>query len=329
MRDEAGSVGLADILAARDRIADIAVHTPTVPSRALAVGTPAGSAGVTLLKLENQQPTGAFKIRGAANAIRRRIERDDPAGVTTASTGNHARAVSYVGRRHHLDVHAFVSRDVPPARISLLSHEGANVDSTSHDQAEALVRARQYADEHGYAFISPFDDPDVISGQGTVGLELVEDLPDLDLIVVPVSGGGLAAGVGVAVKALRPATRVVGVCGERTPAMRMSLDAGHPVTVPEVDTVADSLRGDLGPDNVYTFALVRDYLDDVVIVPEQAIIDAMRLLERHDGLRAEGAAATAVAYLRQISPRRAGTVAAAIITGGEPGQSSPNTRKVP
>jgi threonine dehydratase len=311
MRD---AVGLADILAARDRIDGLAARTPAVPSRALA-----GGAGTTLLKLENQQPCGSFKIRGAANAIRQHIERDAPAGVTTASTGNHARAVSYVGRRHHLDVHAFVSRDVSPARVSLLSREGAAVDATSRDQAEAIERARQYAAEHGYAFIPPFDDPAVISGQGTIGLELLDDTPGLDLVVVPVSGGGLAAGVGVAVKALRPATRVVGVCGERTPAMRASLDAGHPVTVPEVDTVADSLRGDLGPDNQYTFGLVRDYLDDVVVVPEQAIVDAMRLLERHDELRAEGAAAAAAAYLQQISPGEAGTVAAAVITGGEPG----------
>ena len=305
------AVGLADILAARDRIAGIAVRTPAVPSRSLA-----GSAGTTLLKLENQQPSGSFKIRGAANAIRQHIERDDPAGVTTASTGNHARAVSYVGRRHNLDVHAFVSRDVSPARVSLLSRAGATVDTTSHDQAEAILRARQHAAEHGYAFIPPFDDPAVISGQGTVGLELLEDTPSLDLVVVPVSGGGLAAGVGVAVKSLRPATRVVGVCGERTPAMRASLDAGHPVTVPEVDTVADSLRGDLGPDNRYTFGLVREYLDDVVVVPEQAIIDAMRRLERRDKLRAEGAAAAAAAYLHQLSPGEAGTVAAAVITGG-------------
>jgi threonine dehydratase len=310
------AVGLADILAARDRIAGIAVRTPEVTSRALA-----GSAGTTLLKLENQQPSGSFKIRGAANAIRQHIERDDPAGVTTASTGNHARAVSYVGRHHNLDVHAFVSRDVSPARVSLLSREGATVDATSRDQAEAIMRASQYAAEHGYAFIPPFDDPAVISGQGTIGLELLEDTPGLDLVVVPVSGGGLAAGVGVAVKALRPATRVVGVCGERTPAMRAALDAGHPMTVPEVDTVADSLRGDLGPDNRYTFGLVRDYLDDVVVVPEQAIIDAMRLLERHDGLRAEGAAAAAVAYLHQFCSGEAGTVAAAVITGGEPGPS--------
>lgn len=310
------AVELADVLAARDRIAGIAVRTPAVRSRALA-----GSAGTTLLKLEIQQPSGSFKIRGAANAIRQHIERDDPAGVTTASTGNHARAVSYVGRRHNLDVHAFVSRDVSPARVSLLSREGATVHTTSRDQAEAILRARQYAAEHGYAFIPPFDDPAVISGQGTVGLELLEDTPSLDLVVVPVSGGGLAAGVGVAIKALRPATRVVGVCGERTPAMRASLDAGHPVTVPEVETVADSLRGDLGPDNRYTFGLVRDYLDDVVVVPEQAIIDAMRRLERRDELRAEGAAAAAAAYLHQLSPGEAGTVAAAVITGGGPGSA--------
>jgi threonine dehydratase len=320
MRQAAGGIGLSSILAARDRIAGIAVHTPVLPSHALADGT-----CTTLLKLENWQPTGSFKIRGAANAIRQHIERGGLAGVTTASTGNHARAVGYVGRRHHLDVRAFVSRDVSPARVGLLRREGVTVDTTSRDQAEALNRARQYAAGHGYVFIPPFDDPAVISGQGTVGLELLEDTPGLDLVVVPVSGGGLAAGVGVAVKALHPATRVVGVCGERTPAMRASLDAGHPVTVPEVDTVADSLRGDLGPDNRYTFGLVREHVDDVVIVSEQAIMDTMRLLQQHDRLRVEGAAAAAAAYLRQVPPGRAGAVAAAVITGGDPGPARLST----
>jgi threonine dehydratase len=320
MRQAAGNIGLADILAARDRIAGIVVRTPVVPGH-----TFAGSARTTLLKLENRQPAGSFKIRGAANAIRHYLERGAPAGVVTASTGNHARAVGYVGRRHHLDVRAFVSRDVPPARVGLLRREGVTVDTTGRDQAEALNRARQYAAEHGYVFIPPFDDPAVISGQGTVGLELLEDAPGLDLVAVPVSGGGLAAGVGVAVKALHPATRVVGVCGERTPAMRASLDAGHPVTVPEEDTVADSLRGDLGPDNRYTFGLVREHLDEVVIVSEQAIIDTMRLLEQHDQLRVEGAAAAAAAYLRQLPPGPAGTVVAAVITGGDPGPAGLST----
>ncbi|MQA08157.1 MAG: pyridoxal-phosphate dependent enzyme [Pseudonocardiaceae bacterium] len=234
--------GFNSITAARARIDEFITRTPLLRSAPLSSAIGAD----VHLKLENRQPTGSFKVRGAANAIRSMLEHGPLPGVTTASTGNHARAVSHLARWHGMMVLVYVSRDTSRHRITALEGAGAVVERTSRDQTEAIERAREAATTHGYGFIPPFDDPAVISGQGTVALELVEALPHLDTVVVPVSGGGLAAGVGLAVSALRPPARVRGVCAERAPAMKASLDAGHPVTVPERETVAESLRGDLG-----------------------------------------------------------------------------------
>lgn len=290
------AITLADIHAARRRIAGVAARTPLIPSPALS-----RVAGAQVyLKLENLQPTGAFKIRGAANKIARLVEESGTAGpvagVTTFSTGNHGRAVAHVARRFGVRAVICVSRGVPAVKLQAIRDLGAAIDvSPTQDEAEA--RCRRLAEEQGLVLVHPFDDLDVIAGQGTIGLELLEDLPEVDAIVMPLSGGGLLSGVAVALKALRPGVRVIGVSMERAPVMYHSLRAGRPVTLPEEPTLADSLVGGIGLDNRYTFRLVRELADGVVLVSEEAIARAMAFMLREHGLLIEGGAATAVAAL--------------------------------
>lgn len=311
MKQRSGDIDLASIFAARERIAAIIMRTPLLCSASLSSIVN----GEVYLKLENEQLTGSFKIRGAANAIRSHIHHGGIRGVTTASTGNHARAVAYIGRQYQLAVRAYMSRDVSRDRIASLRAEGATVNNAARDQNEAIQRAYDYATEHQYAFIPPFDDPAVISGQGTLGLELIEALPTLDTVVIPISGGGLASGIALAIKNLRATTRVIGVCAENAPAMNASLEAGYPVTVPERNTVAESLRGDLGPDNHHTFRLVRQYVDEIALVSEDDIINAQRRLRNDHQLDVEGAAAAATAYLETNATALVNLTSVVLITG--------------
>lgn len=268
-----------------------------------------------MLKLETTQPTGSFKVRGAANAVIRQREEGSITGVVTASTGNHGRAVAYVARTLGLDAIVCLSNNVPRDRIDSIRAEGARVATVEGDQTAAIRRGRQLAEDSGHLFVTPFDDPDVISGQGMIGLELHEQIPDLDTVLVPVSGGGLAAGVGLAIKSLAPQARVIGVSADRTPTMARSLAAGQPVATQEVPTIAGSLMGDLGPDNRYSFRLVQQFVDDVVLIQEDEIRDAMRWALRNERLVIEGAAAVVVAYILGRPAREHGQTTAAIITG--------------
>lgn len=282
------SVDLADILAARRAIAGIAARTPMVPS--LAVD------GDLLLKLETAQPIGAFKLRGALNAVA--AVPDGAPGVTCCSTGNHGRGVAFAARAAGLRAVICMSELVPQAKVEGILALGAEVRIAGRSQDEAHAESRRLAREEGLIEISPFDDPLVIAGQGTIGLEMLEDRPDLAAILVPLSGGGLAAGVALAAKAIKPSIRVVGVTMERGAAMFASIRAGHPVEVEEVASLADSLGGGIGLDNRLTFALCRDLLDDCVLVTEQEIYDAMQALYFEDRMVAEGASVVGIAAMR-------------------------------
>ena len=198
-------LALADILAARRAIAAAAIRTPLIPSPHLSEAT----GTEVLLKLESFQATGAFKLRGALNAVAR-LPPDTP-GVTCCSTGNHGRAVAFAARARGFRAVVCMSRLVPEAKVAAIRALGAEARITGRSQDEAGLESRRLAAEEGLAEIPPFDDPYVIAGQGTVGLELMEDRPDLAAVLVPLSGGGLAAGVALAVKAASPATKVIGV----------------------------------------------------------------------------------------------------------------------
>jgi threonine dehydratase len=299
------------VRAAARRISHVTNRTPVRVSNQLSTihGAP------VMLKLETTQPTGSFKVRGAANAVIRQREVGTITGVVAASTGNHGRAVAYIARTLGLDAIVCLSNKVPQDRIDSIRVEGARVAIVEGDQTAAIRRGRQLAEERGYPFVTPFDDPDVISGQGTIGLELYEQIPDLDMVLVPISGGGLAAGVGLTIKSLAPKARVIAVSAERTPTMARSLAAGQPVATEEIATIAGSLMGDLGPDNRYSFRIVQEFVDDVVLIQEDEIRDAMRWALRNERLVIEGAAAVVVAYILGHPAKDHGQTTAAIITG--------------
>ena len=298
---------LSRIRQAADRIAGIADATPLVPSAL------SDAIGQDLwLKLECMQPIGAFKLRGALSAISALPE--DTPGVTCCSTGNHGRGVAYAARSRGIRAVICMSRLAPEVKVAGVRALGAEVRIVGASQDEAQAEAERLSREEGLIDISPFDDPDVVAGQGTIGLELVDKRPDLSTILVPLSGGGLAGGVAFAAKALNPAVRVIGITMERGAAMHASLLAGHPVEVREVPSLADSLGGGIGLGNRLSYPLCRDYLDEPILVTEAEIYRAMQTLYFEDRIVCEGASAVGVAALQSGKVRADGPVAT-IITG--------------
>lgn len=286
-------VSADDVQAARRRIDDLVLRTPVVPSPGLRRRT-----GVDVgLKLESLQPTGSFKIRGAASRLRALDTATARRGVVTASTGNHGRALAHVAAELGIPATVCLSERVPPGKVAALEELGCQVSIGGASQTDALATAARLVAEEGLTLVHPFDDRDVIAGQGTIGLEIAEQHPDTTTVLVPLSGGGLLAGVAVAVKALRPEVRVVGVSMASGAVMAASLADGRPVELEEEATLADSLQGGIGTENRYTFALVRDLVDDVVLVGEQDIWDAMRFALDHHRIILEGAAAVGIAAL--------------------------------
>lgn len=305
-------VTLEAIEAAHARIAGDVLRSPLVPCFPL--GRDSGAAEVGL-KLELLQATGAFKLRGATNAVLALSEAERERGVVCCSTGNHGRAVAYAASRQGVRATVCLSRLVPENKVAAIRELGADVKIVGRSQDEADVEARRLVEEAGMIMIPPFDHPDVVAGQGTIGLEVVADMPEVDTVVVPLSGGGLIAGVAAAVKAKRPAVRVVGVTMERGAAMAESLAAGRPVEVEEVPSLADSLGGGIGLDNRVTFAMVRDLVDETILIDERRIAAGMRYLYREQQLVAEGGAAVGAAVLQDGTLRAAGERVCVLVTG--------------
>jgi threonine dehydratase len=302
-------LSLADVFAARRRIAGTAVATPLVPSPHLS----ALAEQEFLLKLEICQPTGAFKLRGAANAVLSLP--DGVAGVTCCSTGNHGRGVAWAARARGLRAVICMSTLVPEVKVEGIRALGAEARIVGRSQDDAQEEAVRLVAEEGLTEISPFDDPLVIAGQATIGLELLEARPDLEALVVPLSGGGLAGGIALAAKAIKPGIRVIGVSMDRGAAMHASLRAGHPVEVEEVPSLADSLGGGIGLSNRLSFPLCRDLLDDVVLVSEAEIYRALQTVYFEDRIVCEGACVVGVAALQAGRlPRLRGPVAT-VVTG--------------
>ncbi|MCV2869060.1 hydroxyectoine utilization dehydratase EutB [Defluviimonas sp. WL0002] len=280
---------LADILAARRVIRGVADATPFVPSPFMT-----RAAGQEfLLKLENMQPIGAFKLRGAVNAVM--ALPDTVGGVTCCSTGNHGRGVAFAAARRGMKAVICMSKLVPQAKVDGIRALGADVRIVGTTQDEAMYESQRLCEAEGLVEISPFDDPKVIAGQGTIGFEMLEARPDLATLLVPLSGGGLAAGVSVAAKSINPGIRVIGITMDRGAAMHASISAGHPVEVPEYASLADSLGGGIGLENRLSFPLCRDNLDDVVLVTEEEIRHAMQVLYYEDRIVAEGASSVGLA----------------------------------
>lgn len=296
---------------AQVRIQDFVLHTPLFRDQALGslIGSP------VWLKCEQFQPMGAFKLRGAANALLKAPPADRARGAVTYSTGNHGLAVAYMCRTLGVPAVVCVSSRVPDRKISALRALGAQIVVDGEGQDDALKNAKRIAQEDKRLLIEPFDDPAVIAGQGTIGLEILGQLPDVQTVLIPLSGGGLAAGVAAIIKSRQPSCQIVGVSMNGAAVMYESLKQGHPVQMPEVSTLADSLQGGIGLDNQYTFAMVQHWLDDVCLVSETQILEAMGYLAVRQGLLVEGAAAVPVAYLLHHAMGRPLGPTVAILTG--------------
>ncbi len=305
-------VTLRDIYLARRRIAAFARRTPLLPSPALSALT-----GCSVrLKLENRQETGSFKVRGAANRILSLGPEERARGVVAVSSGNHGRAVAYVALRLGIPAVICLSRNVPMVKVEAIRALGAQLEIVGDSYDEAEDHAARLQRERGPAWVDPFDHPDVIAGQGTIGLELLEDWPEVDTALVPLSGGGLSGGIAVALKAADPAIRVLGVSMERGPVMYASLRAGRPLALPEEPTLADALAGGIGRQNRYTFRLVQALLDDVLLVSEEEIAAAMEWARAEHGLVVEGGGAVGLAALLSGRAAGPGQNLAVILSGG-------------
>jgi len=250
------------------------------------------------LKLECLQPTGSFKIRGAAAKIAGIPADQRHRGVITASTGNHGRAVAHVARELGIPATICLSENVPPGKVAPLEQLGCSLDIDGASQDVAFDRAiAAAANPDGPILVHSILDPLVLAGQGTCGLEIAEQEPATALVLVPLSGGGLIAGVSVAIRSLLPNARVIGLSMDRGAVMHASIAAGHPVQLPEVETLADSLQGGIGLDNDTSFPIVQELVEDIVLITEDEIETGMRHALREHRLILEGAGAVGIGAL--------------------------------
>lgn len=278
----------------RDGVARFADRTPIHRSDGLSER----SGGEIGLKLESIQPTGSFKIRGAAAKLTSLPSDILDRGVITASTGNHGRAVAYVARSMGTTATICLSDNVPVGKVESLRSLGCDVDIGGSSQDAAFERATAIsARPDGPTLVHSILDTTVLAGQGTCGLEIAEQAPDTRLVVVPVSGGGLIAGVATGVRSLLPDARVVGVSMDRGAVMHASIAAGHPVQLPEVASLADSLQGGIGLDNTTTFPVIQELVDSIVLVTEVEIAAGMAYALHEHRLVLEGAGAVGIAAI--------------------------------
>jgi threonine dehydratase len=303
---------LAHVLAARQRIAPYVRRTPLVHSPWLSSTT-----GLSVwLKLESMQITNSFKARGAFNVAVAGLERgtgdpDRSRLLVTASAGNHGRALAYAAERLGLRLVVFTPKDAPRAKLDPIAGHGADLraEGRSYEDAERL--AKEFATAERVTYISPYSHPDVIAGAATIALEILEDRPEVEAIVVPVGGGGLVSGVALVAKAVSDRVEVIGVETEASPAFTRSLPFGRPIEVEVKPSIADGLAGNMDPETI-TFDYVKQLVDRIVLVPETAIEDSIRGLATFEHLIAEGAGAAAVAALSSGLRLRATNVAVVV-----------------
>ncbi|MGA3090813.1 MAG: threonine/serine dehydratase [Terriglobales bacterium] len=305
-------VSLDDIRAARALLKGIAVHTP------LLEWTGAAEARKLFLKLENLQPIGAFKLRGAYNKVASLSDDERRRGVISYSSGNHAQGVAYAARALRVRVIVVMPENAPKNKLAATAALGAEIVIVGPGSEERRLRAEQLAGEHGYVVVPPYNDEKIIAGQGTVGLEILEDLPRVETVLVPVGGGGLISGVAAAIKLSDRAVQVVGVEPELAADAQASLRAGHIVSFPArqvSQTLADGLRTQsVGAVN---FEHIRTYVDDIVSVSESEIRETMRILSTNAKTVAEPSGAVApAAFLFHADQLPATSVNVAVISGG-------------
>ena len=276
--------------------------------------------GGVFLKLENLQVTGSFKVRGAANRILTLSREERGRGVVACSSGNHGRAVAHIAGIQGIPAAICVPSWVDPVKKQGMETAGARVLLAGETYDEAEVRALALAEEEGRVFVQPFDDPWIAAGQGTLGLELLEQVPELHTVLVPLSGGGLAGGIAYAIKEQRPEARIVGVSASRARVMYESVKVGKPVPMEEEETLAEALSGGIGLTNRFTLPLIRELVDEHVLVEESEIGAAMRYAASALQLLLEGGGAVALAAVLSgkcdLSGERGTEGVAVVLSGG-------------
>ena len=304
------TIALADILAARRTIRPYVRRTPLTPSPFLS----RASGGRVFLKLECWQQTGSFKERGALNRLAALTAEERARGIVTASAGNHGLGVAYAGQVLGLPpATIFVPENAPAAKIDRLATFDCQIRRAGADYDAAHAAAVAFAQERGALYLSAYDDPLVIAGQGTVGLEILEDRPQVDVLLVPVGGGGLIAGVAIAAKTIRPAVRLIGVQPEASPAAYLSLRDGRPYeTYPAGPTLCDGLAGGFGR---LPFQVAGALIDEILVVPEADVRRAVGWLAAQEQLIVEGAGAIAIAPLLNGMLDAKGQTVAALLSG--------------
>ena len=305
-----GLVGLTEIESAARRLAGVAVQTPLIPADAISAAVDAN----VRLKCESVQRAGSFKIRGAFNFVSQLSDDQVAGGIITYSSGNHAQAVALAGKLRELRVVVVMPTDAPKVKRDGAERLGAEVVFEGTTSVERKGRAEQIAERDGLVIVPPFDHRHIIAGQGTVGLEIARDWPDVDLVLAPIGGGGLASGVAAAVKRMLPSTKVIGVEPEGAASMRAALDNGSPQLLGEVDTIADGLKPVIAGE--LTFEHARDLLDDVVTVDDESIERATRMLVADQKLVVEYSGAATTAALLSHAVEAEGRRVAAVVSGG-------------
>ena len=302
-----------DIYEARRRLGTRLPNTPLLPSPWLS----SIADGNVSLKIESVNLTNSFKIRGALNAALRLSEGiDTPAPtIVTASAGNHGRAIALAAEELGLTCVVFTPINAPEAKKNAIRRHGAILHADCADYDVAEQQAREFAQQDGGLYISPYNNADVIAGAGTIGIEIVEAMPDVDVVVIPLGGGGLASGMGLAIKAASPATTIVGVEVEASTPFTLSLEAGRIVEITPRASLADGLVGNLEPGSM-TFGLVKQVVDRIVTVSEDDLVRAMKGLATEERLIVEGAGAAAVASIIAGKAFTSGERVVAMVTGG-------------
>jgi threonine dehydratase len=305
---------LADVNAARARLHGIALHTPLEGSPELAEAT--GAAEVRL-KREELQPTGAFKTRGAHNKVGILVEGRPEAALVTASSGNHGIAVATAAMRHDMRLTVLVGKSVSAAkleRLRALETRRITVELFGNDTDDAEAEARRRDDAGHAIYVPPYNDPEVIAGQATVGVEILADWPEVDTIVVPIGGGGLIAGIGLWAKAIKPGLRLIGVQPAASPPMYAHFETGSTDAMPIAPTLADGVSGNIEKSSI-TWKLCRQLVDEVVLVEEDAIGDAMRWGLEVPHTLLEGSAVLGIAAVRAGAIDVTGRNVAVVTTG--------------
>ena len=303
-------IGLDDIEEARKTLNNVAYNTGLVHNTTFSEMT----GNSIYLKMENLQKTGSFKIRGAFNKIAHLPKKYKKKGVIAASAGNHAQGVAMAAKAYGIKATIVMPKHAPLSKIAATRGYGAEVILHGHLYDEAYEKAREIQEETGAVFIHPFDDPEVIAGQGTIGIEILEDLPDTDIIIVPVGGGGLISGIAVATKSIKPDIKIIGVQSKNMPSMAESIFKDRITTVDGMPTIADGIA--VKTPGKITFEIVKRYVDDIVTVDEDEIANAILLLMERAKVIAEGAGAASVAALLNRMGQLKDKKIVALLSGG-------------